>query len=63
MEIKKLLAKGTGWAKGPEFYGYFGIKTANALVATGKFEFHQVHHWGYILRRKSNGTEDASSSK
>ena len=50
--IEELLAQGTGWTKGPEFYGYFSLETANALVETGEFQFYTVHHWGYVLRRK-----------
>jgi hypothetical protein len=45
------LETSTGWIDTDGLLGYFGLHAANILVGTGKYQWHQVCAWGYILKR------------
>jgi len=53
MTEESALTKSTNWAdKNKGYFGYLPFEAANFLVGTGKYEFHQVCCWGYIVRQR-----------
>lgn len=50
MSETEAIASSTNWVNG-ELIGYLGFRAANFLVGTGKYEFHQVCCWGYVVKR------------
>lgn len=50
MTESEALATCTGFVSYSELKGYFPFAAVNVLLATGKYEMHQVCCWGYVLR-------------
>lgn len=51
----RALSQSTGWLNGMHgLYGYLPFSAAQTLVASGKYAYHQVAPWGYIVQARSN---------
>jgi len=51
MSIEIAIKSSTGFVNVEGIVGYLTLSMANYLVGTGKYVYHQVTTWGYVVKK------------
>ena len=54
MSEQDCLTRSSGFVNCDGLIGYLSFRDANFLVGTGKYYYHQVSCWGYVIKKKES---------